>query len=266
MSQTYDFPEVTLLVTHYNRSQSLENLLNTYQKLECRFGAIIVSDDGSAEQHTNYLKKLQEVFVFQLLTTPSNRGLGHNINKGQDAVKTPYTLYVQEDFEPTSVFPDRLVESLTILKEHPDFDIIRFYSYRRYPYLKSFSDSFSEMAIPPLAIKYNKLHSYSDHPHLRHSSFLERFGRYVEGIAPDKTEYRMCVSYIQHKGKGLFYNEYQKLFHQKNSPAEPSTYGRKKWSESNNMLLISVRNLYRQIKYNYDLYLSRPRRGGPNLF
>lgn len=258
MQQTYHFPEVTLLVTHYNRSQSLKNLLKTYQTLNCRFGAIVVSDDGSAEQHVNYLKKLQESFSFQLITTPKNRGLGNNINKGQEVVKTPYTLYVQEDFEPTPAFPNRLVESLEILKEHPDFDIIRFYSYIRYPYLKPFSESFSEMVIPRLAIKYNKLHSYSDHPHLRHSSFLERFGRYVEGIAPDKTEYRMCVSYIQNKGKGLFYNDFQSLFHQKNSQAEPSTYGRRKWSESNNMLLVTVRNLYRQIKYNHDLYLSRP--------
>ena len=33
-------------------------------------------------------------------------GLGNNINKGQDAVKTPLTLYVQEDFTPAAIFPE----------------------------------------------------------------------------------------------------------------------------------------------------------------
>ncbi|MVM37343.1 glycosyltransferase [Spirosoma sp. HMF3257] len=254
MIQTYYFPDVTLLITHYNRSHSLENSLTTFQRLNCRFGDIVVSDDGSKEPHRVHLTQLQQTFGFQLITTPTNKGLGNNINKGQDAVKTPYTLYVQEDFEPTVEFPDRLIESLKIIKERPDFDVIRFYAYVRYPYLKPYNDGFSEMVIPPWATRYTKIYAYSDHPHLRHSSFFEKFGRYVEGLRPDKTEYWMCISFIQKKGQGLFYENFKQLFHQKNSQEEPSTYSMKQWSKSKNSVLVFFRHIYRQVKYNYDIY------------
>lgn len=255
MQHTYSFPDVTLLVTHYNRSHSLENLLARFQALGCQFGAIVVSDDGSNAEHQAYLAGLQIRFPFRLVTTPVNKGLGNNINKGQDAVQTPYTLYVQEDFEPLAPFPDRLVESLAMLKSQPEFDIIRYYSYLRYPYLKPFTDHFSEMVIPRWATNYIKIYAYSDHPHLRHSSFLQRFGRYAEGLRPDKTEYWMCVSFIRKKGKGLFYLDYKSLFVQKNSQDEPSTYRLKQWTVSNNALVAVARYLYRQVKYNYDLYI-----------
>ncbi|UFH54477.1 glycosyltransferase [Spirosoma sp. KNUC1025] len=257
MEKTYDFPEITLLITHYNRSHSLENLLKNYQRLNCRFGDIVVSDDSSADVHLANLKKLQDRFPFRIITTPKNKGLGNNINKGQDAVTTPYTLYVQEDFEPAPEFPERLAESVNIMAERPDIDIVRYYAYLRYPYLKPFNDHFSEMYFPAWATNYNKLHYYSDHPHLRRSTFLNRFGRYVEGIKSDKTEYLMCVSFLQNKGKGLFYNDYRNLFHQKNSQEEPSTVSRKNWSTTGNPLIAFVRYFYRQMKFNYDIYLRK---------
>ncbi|GAB4018527.1 hypothetical protein GCM10028808_53380 [Spirosoma migulaei] len=257
MTQTYDFPNVTLLITHYNRSHSLENLLTSFNRLNCCFGDIVVSDDGSKEPHVTHLTQLQKTFGFQLITTPVNRGLGNNINKGQDAVKTPYTLYIQEDFEPMPEFPDKLVDALAIMTQQPGFDIIRFYAYMRYPYMKQYDASFSEMFIPPWAINYKKLYFYSDHPHLRRSSFFAKFGRYVEGIHPDQTEYRMSISFIQKKGKGLFYNNFKQLFHQKNSQEEPSTIHRKRWTFSKNPFIATYRYLYRHLKFNYDIHFMR---------
>lgn len=249
----HHFPEVTLLVTHYNRSQSLENLLRSCQRLQLTFGDIVVSDDGSRPEHLAYMHQLQTEFTFRLITTPVNRGLGNNINKGQDAVQTPYTLYVQEDFEPAAAFPTHFQTALKALKTDQTLDIVRFYAYLRYPYLKPWDSHFSEMQIPAWATDYRKIYYYSDHPHLRRSSFFTKFGRYAEGIHPDKTEYRMCVSFIQHKGRGLFYNDYQHLFYQKNSEDEPSTIQRKAWTVSNNALLSLVRDAYKQLKYNFDI-------------
>lgn len=257
MSQTYSFPNVTLLVTHYNRSQSLENLLQTFRRLNCQFEAIVVSDDGSKEVHRLQLAQLQKRYDFQLVSTPTNKGLGNNLNKGQDAVQSPYTLYVQEDFEPTSLFPDKLVSALSHLEEHPTFDIIRFYGYIRFPYLKPYDASFSEFFIPPWAINYKKLYVYSDHPHLRRSSFFRKFGRYTEGLHPDQTEYRMSVSFIQKKGRGLFYNNYKELFYQKNSQEEPSMISRKSWTFSKNFFIAFVRYVYRHVKINYDIHFMR---------
>ncbi|WP_420148642.1 glycosyltransferase family 2 protein [Spirosoma sp.] len=257
MQQNYEFPDVTLLVTHYNRSSSLENLLASFKQLNCKFGGIVVSDDGSQEKHITYMKDLQKEYDFRLITTPQNKGLGNNINKGQDAVQTPFTLYIQEDFEPSQEFPAHLVDSLKILREHPEFDIVRYYAYLRYPYLKPFTEAFSEMVIPAWATNYNKIYYYSDHPHLRRSTFFEKFGRYAEGIHPDKTEYRMSVAFIRNKGRGLFYNDYQNLFYQKNSEDEPSTIARKSWTVSGNPILVLLRDIYKQIKFNHDIYFMR---------
>lgn len=48
---TFEFPEVTLVITHYNRSTSLERLLQSIKDLKCSFNEIIVSDDGSKLEH-----------------------------------------------------------------------------------------------------------------------------------------------------------------------------------------------------------------------
>ena len=109
------------------------------------------------------------------------------------------------------------------------------------------------MLVKPWFTNYKKIYYYSDHPHLRRSSFFERFGRYEEGLKGDKTEYKMCVSFIKNKGKGLFYDDYKALFKQENSSEEPSTMTRSNWTQSENLLITLVRNIYRQVKYNFDL-------------
>ena len=251
------FIGVTLLVTHYNRSASLENLLRSFKNLNCVFEDIVVSDDGSKPEHQQYLKKLQDEFPFRLITTPVNKGLGNNLNKGQDAVVTPYTLYVQEDFTPTAIFPMHFSDALKMLNERPDFDIARFYAYVPYPYLRPFKNGFSEMLIKPWYANYMKIYYYSDHPHLRRSNYFKKFGRYPEGIKGDRTEYRMCLSFIQHKGKGLFFNEFKSLFIQENSTSEPSTMTRANMTTSKNPLIAFIRYGYRQVRYNYDILFTK---------
>ena len=124
-----EFNTITLLVTHYNRSASLERLLKAFAEQEIIFGDIVVSDDGSKPEHLDRLKLLQKTYPFRLISTPVNKGLGNNINKGQDAVDTPYTLYVQEDFDPFPGYKKHLQDALSIADERTDIDMIRFYAY-----------------------------------------------------------------------------------------------------------------------------------------
>ncbi len=247
------FDDVTLLVTHYNRSESLERLLRSFREQNCVFGEIVVSDDASKPEHLNKLKSLQEEIPFTLVSAPKNGGLGNNINKGQDAVKKPYTLYVQEDFIPTANFAPHFKDALQIMYQEDQWDIIRFYAYNYYPYLKPYKNGFSEMLFKPWYLKAAKLHYYSDHPHLRKSDFFKKFGRYQEGKKPDRTEYLMCVNFLQKKGKGLFFHDFNSLFIQKNSSEEPSTWQQNTWKQSNNPAISLIRKVYRQIKYNYDI-------------
>lgn len=256
----FEFDTVTLLITHYNRSSSLERLLASFSKLDCRFGDIVVSDDGSKPEHLDKVRELESKYTFRLITTPVNKGLGNNINKGQDAVTTPYTLYVQEDFEPSDIFPAHFVDALQFMDEDKGLDIARFYAYFTYPTLKPYGKGFSEMKYSPLNLNHLKFYFYSDHPHLRRSNFLEKFGRYPEGIKGDLTEYRMAISFLQKKGRGLFYNEFTTLFYQKNSSDEPSTMSRAHWRQRTNILTLSLRALYlkyKLLKCTWDLKFMR---------
>lgn len=250
VQQNY-FNGVCVLITHYNRSRSLERLLTAFRDLDCSFEEIVVSDDGSKPEHLEYIKGLQGSFNFKLVTTDVNKGLGNNINKGQDAVTAPLTLYVQEDFEPSTQFAEHFSDALHFMKERKDLDIIRFYAYFKYPYTKPYQKGFSEMVFrgAPWYLNHLKFHFYSDHPHLRRSDFFSKFGRYREGISGDKTEYSMSLSFIKHKAKGLFYDEFTTLFYQKNNADEPSTMDRAGWREGKNPLILFVRFGYLQLKF-----------------
>lgn len=255
LNETNHFKNTTLLVTHYNRSRSLENLLSSFKKINCSFEEIIVSDDGSQPEHIDHLQQLQQRFNFRLITTPINKGLGNNINKGQDAVSQPYTLYVQEDFKPATDFAFHFQHALDIINERKDIDLIRFYAYFMYPFLKDYKYGFAEMQFNWWRPGYKKFYCYSDHPHLRRSDFLRKFGRYTEDVKGDVTEYEMMMSFIRNKGKGMFYKEYKNMFHQRNSTEEPSTMKRNIWRESHNFFIHLLRESYRHFKFNRDLLL-----------
>jgi len=249
--------DVTLLITHYNRSSSLERLLINFKDLHIEFENIVVSDDGSQPEHLDRLKELSITHNFDLVTTPKNKGLGNNINKGQDRVKTPYTLYVQEDFIPQKLFREKFPIALNILQTDQSYDMARFYAYFKYPFLKKLQSGFSEMIFSPWPwyAGYRKFYFYSDHPHLRRSNFFEKFGRYAEGVAVERTEYKMMMSVIKNKGKAIFYDDFQSLFVQANSSSEPSTVKRNFWRESGNPLIGLARHTYRFIRFNIDANL-----------
>jgi glycosyltransferase involved in cell wall biosynthesis len=248
------FIDTSLLITHYNRSQSLERLLEKIKLLELEFSEIVVSDDCSNEIHLNHLETLSKAYHFKLVKAEKNSGLAKNLNKGQKAITTPYTLYIQEDFVPTEKFPEKLSVALRLMNEDPELDITRFYAYFNYPNLKPRSEGFSEMIFNKFTTDYKKFYSYSDHPHLRRHTFREKFGPYIEGIKSDRAEYRMMFSFLRKNGKGLFYNNFNELFEQINDSAEPSTIKRNFLRENNSGFMTITRNLYRLIRFNFDYF------------
>jgi len=251
------FSNVSLLITHYNRSSSLERLLLRFQELDFNFHEIIVSDDGSKPEHLERLVEMQSLYNYILVTTIQNKGLGNNINKGQDKVTAKYTLYVQEDFVPKDLFETEFAVSLKLMEKDARFDMVRYYAYFKYPYLKPYHGNFSEMIFSswPWYTGYKKFYYYSDHPHLRRTNFYEKFGRYAEGIPVERTEYRMMMSFIQKKGKALFYNDINGLFTQENSSSEPSTVQRNYWRNTKNPLIVVIKHSYRYLKFHLDFHL-----------
>lgn len=251
------FEDVTLLVTHYNRSCSVKRLLEAIKSQQIRFGAIIISDDGSQSHHLKQLQDLAPIYGFQLVESARNHGLGHNLNKGQANVKTALTLYVQEDFLPTVKFAKALRDSVEFMRTDSQLDLVRFFSNFQYPYTKPYKHDFSQLYIPPLALNYQKIYLYSDNPHLRRSNFLDKFGSYREDLTGDRTEYRMCISFIQRRGKALLHNDFQDIFKHVNTAEEPSTMTRVAWRQHSSPLLSLARDIYRQLRYNYDIAFSK---------
>lgn len=245
----YQFPGVTLLITHYNRSGSLARLLSGLHGMGCHFDDIVVADDASKPEHQQRLKELQKEYNYRLITSGKNKGFPGNLNQGQDAVTTPYALYIQEDFVPSKLFPDKLVEALQFMNEDKTLDYIRFWSFYRYPKLKPYGKGFSETIYSPLGMSHLKFFMYSDNPHLRRNNFFERFGRYQEDIDGNIAEHRMSISYMQQKGRGLFYEAYDTLFEHANSDEEPSTFDRADWRQSRNPAMLFLRWLYLRYKW-----------------
>lgn len=269
--QLYTFSDVTLLVTHYNRSNSLERLLRAFRDLNCHFDDIVISDDGSKKFHLDHIQKLHQSYNFRLITTSINRGLGNNINKGQDQVNTPYTLYIQEDFIPKDAFPEHFTNALKIMKEDKIWDIITLYSYGSYPYLKRYKLGFAEKVFhyAPWYTNNTKFYLYGDHPHLRKSSFLKDFGRYPEGLNGDQTEMQMSLSFIRNNGKSLIYEDNYGLLTQENSEDEPSTATfRKSWKGGNSLTLKIAKwgyAKYKFLKLNIQLMSKKQTKSPGNL-
>jgi len=257
--QLHDFKDVTLLITHYNRSTSLERLLKAFKDLNCTFEDIVVSDDGSKKLHLEHIESLHSKYDFRLITTPVNKGLGNNINKGQESVNTPYTLYIQEDFTPKPVFPEHFMDALNIMREDKKWDMITLYSYTPYPYLKPYKLGFSEKVFhgAPWYTNNLKFYLYGDHPHLRKSSFLKDFGNYEEGLNVDQSEMEMSFNFIRKNGQCLFYNDHYGLLTQENSENEPSTASyRKSWKTKDTLAINAAKWLYSKFKFiklNYRL-------------
>lgn len=228
MTNTTYFENVSLLITHFNRSRSLERLLSELRNQRISFGETIVSDGGSRPEHLNAIYKLQSTFNLTLLTTPENKGLGNSINVGQDAARTPYILYIQEDFVPKAALSPVLNEALSIMEREKEWDIVRFYAFpwARFPYRKSYRNGFSELQfrIAPWFSDHTKFFCYSDHPHLKRSSFSEKFGRYYETLNGDVTEMKMCRAFIRNKGRALFYENDASLFEHHNLMGEPGMH------------------------------------------
>lgn len=256
----YQFLNIALLITHFNRSQSLERLLQAFKEQQTTFGEIIVSDDDSNFKHQTKLNQLQTIYGFILIGTSKNQGLGNNINKGQDAVTKPFTLYVQEDFVPKPNFAPHLKDAIELMMDGNDLDLIRFYAYFKYPNLKSYQQGFSEMMFNNWSLNHLKFYCYSDHPHLRRSTFLNKFGRYAEGVKADLTEYKMAISFLKHQGKGLFFDGFNSLFEHHNSSEEPSTMKRSNWRQNKSASILAIRFFYLKLKLlkcHFDLWRAK---------
>lgn len=250
MEGVYFFKDVTLLITHYNRSKSLERLLASLAKLNCTFEDTVVSDDASRPEEIAKVLDLQKQYNFRLVTTPRNRGYGNCINKGQDAITTPYTIYLQEDFVPFDAFPAHFKDAMDILNTDKSIDYIRFWAIGEMNIdKKPYGKGFSEMVYRFWNMSHKKFYQFSDTPNVRRSNFVEKFGRYREGIHGDMTDYYMAISFLHHKGKGLFYDAYDTLFSHDDVEEGSRIRPLINWRQRTNPIILFMRFFFLRYKW-----------------
>lgn len=250
MNDVYFFKDVTLLITHYNRSKYLERLLSSLANLKCKFEDIVVSDDASKPEVMEDVLRLQKTYNFRLITTPVNKGYGNCINKGMDAISTTYTLYLQEDFVPFEAFPIHFVNALDIMNTDQSIDYIRFWSIEdMHIDLKPYGRGFSEMVYKVWNMSHKKFYQFTDTPNIKRNTFRQKFGRYKEGIYGDLTDYYMAISFLHYKGKGLFYDNYSSLFEHSDLEEGSRIRPRITWRQKKNILTIPLRFLFLRYKW-----------------
>lgn len=250
MGAAYHFRDVTLFITHYNRSRSLDRLLRSLARLNCTFDDTVVSDDASRPEEMAEVLRLQEAYKFRLVTTPQNRGYGNCINKGMAVITTPYTLYLQEDFVPFDIFPQHFADALGIMNEDKSVDYIRFWAIEDMKFnLKPYGRGFSEMIYNFWNPSHKKFYQFSDTPNIRRSTFTEKFGKYREGVYGDITDYYMAISFLHNKGKGLFFDKYDTLFshddHEEGSRIRPLI----NWRQNTNIVIRAMRFVFLRYKW-----------------
>lgn len=250
MAEGFFFKDVTLFITHYNRSKSLERLLSSLHKLNCSFPDTVVSDDASRPEIMEDVLKLQKTYGFRLITSPVNRGYGNCINKGMAAITTPYTLYLQEDFVPFETFPAHFKDALQIMNEDKTVDYIRFWAIGKLHIdLKPYGKGFSQMVYRFWNMSHEKFYQFSDTPNIKRSNFTEKFGKYKEGIHGDLTDYYMAISFLHYKGKGLFFDKYDSLFKHDDTDEGSRIRPLINWRQKQHFIILFMRFIFLRYKW-----------------
>ncbi|WP_179315813.1 glycosyltransferase family 2 protein [Winogradskyella undariae] len=183
---------LSILITHYNRSDALKQCIQAVRSIEwSMLFEIVVSDDGSEEEHLNSIKKIHGI---RIIFAEENEGLAANINKGIKACKGDYLLYCQEDFLIKPDLENILKECYGLLNKDR-LDMIRFRANYHFPKLNPLSLHVG--GIPKFSWKnfhYNAF-QYSDNIFLTTPAFFEQNKFYLEDTNGDygETEYAIRV-------------------------------------------------------------------------
>lgn len=196
---------LSILITHYNRSQVLKDCINSFKNLNMDISyEFVICDDCSEPSHLDELKKISQV---KLIQSETNLGLGAAINRGLGNCSGKFILYCQEDFLIQSSFSTVLSEIIELL-EKDKIDMVRLTANYKFPELLFISKSVSQ--IPKLSFKnflYNAF-QYSDNPFVIKNGFHERNGFYLENVKGSYCELEYAIRIMKSKVKVGILNQY----------------------------------------------------------
>lgn len=188
---------IDILITHYNRLESLRKCLSAFRNLDLPNVRYIVADDGSSPNIQVQLKKLP---IDILITSEVNQGLASNINQGLRACTSRYILYCQEDFIPQKNLSLYLKEAKELLNDNK-VDMCRLKANYKFPYLTPLSTKFG--LIPKFSWRnfYYNTFQYSDNPFLTTPEFFMKFGYFLENVGGPYGENEYAIRIMKSKAK-----------------------------------------------------------------
>lgn len=189
---------LSVLITHYNRPEALAICIAAIRKLEFSVPIeLVVSDDGSKPEH---VKELHKLAIDTLVTTPTNKGLASNLNRGIKACKGNYIMYVQEDFIIKPEILQVLSESMSLLDSNT-LDMVRFRANYVFNHLIPLTAHINK--IPKFSFRNFNINTfqYSDNPFLTTPAFFERLDYFLENTSGPYGETEFAIRVLNSKAK-----------------------------------------------------------------
>lgn len=192
--------DVSVLLVTYNRADLLEQ---TFHHLRERLNTsgltleYVITDDASASEH---LEKVLALPAGKHVTTPVNRGLGNNCNKGIAACAGKLIFQLQDDWEFLGP-ADVLKTAMRILDADPEIGVVQLIdAVPELPHeLRTLADGTTYRAFANDGLSQRRpsgARPYSDQPHVKHRQFIHDIGPYQEGVpmADMELDYQRAVA------------------------------------------------------------------------
>jgi GT2 family glycosyltransferase len=182
-------PLVSVVIVGYRRPELLKRTVtsflatNTYANIE-----MILSDDGSPPEE---LRRMKELPFDRVVESRRNTGLGANTNRGLGAARGEFVLQLQDDWECCG--PGGFIESsIEVAREWPELGFLRLRTPQEeltYSVRHSTGGRVVRVydAPQPVADQF----VYTDTPHFKSRSAIERLGPYLESRSMARTEIDM---------------------------------------------------------------------------
>lgn len=143
------FPTVSVVMPVYNReklvTRAIDSILaQTYKDFE-----FIIVDDGSTDSTPQILKNYARLDKrIKILKNKRNKGISFSRNRGLDAARGEFVAIMDsDDFS----LPDRLLKSVTFMRDHPDIDAMT-------GYVAKLDDTVNLTALPKNDPTYSIIH------------------------------------------------------------------------------------------------------------
>ena len=123
MFELYDAanPQVSVILTTYNRSAYLHRSIDSFLQQTYRDAELIIVDDGSGDDTFQLVLKYQERYQQIRYLRHTNRKASLSKNAGIHAAAGKYLAFLDSD---DAYLPDYLAVRIAYLQAHPDIDLI----------------------------------------------------------------------------------------------------------------------------------------------